>query len=90
MGLEIAFFDFIGCGNSDGDFITLGEEEKYQIQAVIGKLKHNFGIQKFILYGSSMGASSAVLYSSYFKCKNVIGLILDSPYAIMEPLPQKK
>ena len=33
-----------------------------------------------------MGASSAVLYCSYFKCKYTIGLILDSPYSNMEAM----
>ena len=34
----MACFDFLGCGNSDGDYITMGEEEKYQTHITDSKL----------------------------------------------------
>lgn len=34
-GLYVASFDFSGCGNSDGNCISFGSNEKYDVQAVI-------------------------------------------------------
>ena len=52
----------------------------------MSRIKEQFGIKKFILWGRSMGAASAVLYCSQFNCKYVIGLILDSPYCRLEEM----
>lgn len=34
-GQVLAIFDFGGCGNSEGAFVTLGYYEKYQVAAVM-------------------------------------------------------
>lgn len=63
-GLMLAIFDFAGCGNSEGDYVTLGYYEKYQIAAVMEAIHGRFGCEKFLLYGRSMGAASALFYSA--------------------------
>lgn len=35
MGLFFCSFDFAGCGNSEGDKISFGANEKYDIDTVI-------------------------------------------------------
>lgn len=63
FGLAFACFDFAGCGLSEGEFVTLGYYEKYQISAVLEHINKNYGYHKFILYGRSMGAASSLFYS---------------------------
>lgn len=56
----IAGFDFIGCGNSEGDYITLGIKESEQIRTIVNVLTGQFG--QIVLWGRSMGAVSVLMY----------------------------
>lgn len=56
----IAGFDFIGCGNSDGDYITLGVKESQQIRTIVQVLSQHY--RRVVLWGRSMGAVSVLLY----------------------------
>jgi len=60
------FFDFPGCGLSEGKYVTLGERECHEVHSIITALKRLFGFEEFFLWGKSMGAVSAILYSSLF------------------------
>jgi pimeloyl-ACP methyl ester carboxylesterase len=75
-GFAVYLFDFAGCGNSEGDYISLGLWEGFDINFLIARLSNTFNFQKFILWGRSMGAATAIL------CRNpsVIGIIVDSAY----------
>lgn len=72
----LASFDFMGCGLSSEDFISLGVFESEQIGAVVNSLEAR-GLQ-VILWGRSMGASSALKYGGTFIT------VADSPFASME------
>lgn len=39
MGVAFCCFDFTGCGISEGEGISFGAGEKYDIEAVIYKVK---------------------------------------------------
>ena len=58
------------------------------------KLKREFGFRKFILWGRSMGAITAIMYMSNSMPLEVEGLVLDSPLAnlgkLVVQLVQKK
>lgn len=56
----IAGFDFLGCGNSEGDYITLGIKESQQIRTIAKVLDDQF--RKVVLWGRSMGAVSVLMY----------------------------
>lgn len=60
-GFSYACFDFFGCGNSKGEFITLGFEEKDQIEKVMNELLKKYRMKQFILAGRSMGAAAILL-----------------------------
>ena len=75
---NICSFDFSGAGFSEGEYVTLGYYEKYDIQAVVEFLRKELGIKNIILYGRSMGAVSSLLYSEMDQ--NLKACILDSPF----------
>jgi alpha-beta hydrolase superfamily lysophospholipase len=62
MGLSFCSFDFSGCGNSEGSSISFGANEKFDIGAVVEKVKEMFGVTRVILWGRSMGSACAVKY----------------------------
>ena len=35
QGLNLCCFDFSGCGNSEGDWVTLGHKEKDDLKSII-------------------------------------------------------
>jgi len=76
---NICSFDFSGAGFSEGDYVTLGYFEKYDIQAVVEFLRKEFGIKSIILYGRSMGAVSSLRYSEMDP--NIKACVLDSPFS---------
>ena len=88
--MSFCTFDFSGCGNSDGDKISFGANEKHDIEALVNKLKESFYLNRFILWGRSMGSASAIKYSEMvydksrtllsYQNEEIIGLILDSSF----------
>ena len=74
---NICSFDFSGAGFSEGEYVTLGYYEKYDLQAVVEFLRKEFGIKNIILYGRSMGAVSSLRYSEMDP--NIKACVLDSP-----------
>lgn len=60
-------FDFRGCGLSEGKYLTLGYLEKYDVQAVIEYVeKYYGGERRWMIWGRSMGAVTAILYTAKF------------------------
>ena len=63
-GVYVFCFDFVGCGNSDGEYISLGYYEKQDVEFLISTLNKTFGINQFVLWGRSMGAVTSLLAKS--------------------------
>ena len=84
-GISVFCFDFAGCGHSQGEIVTLGYFEKDQIIDTVNFLKCSFNLEKFILWGRSMGAAS-ILLGARFCVPSVKGIILDSPYSSVDDL----
>ena len=81
-GASVFSFDFAGCGHSQGDFISLGWFEKDDLQTALTHLREGGFVGAIMLWGRSMGASSAVLQAS--RDPSLAGLVLDSPFASLE------
>ena len=64
--MDLALFDFPGCGNSKGDYITYGLTEKYDVDSVLRRLEVEVGYKEFYIWGRSMGAAVAILYADHF------------------------
>ena len=81
-GASVFAFDFAGCGQSEGDYISLGWYEKDDLAAALGHLRATGLVSAIMLWGRSMGASSAVMQAS--RDPSLAGLVLDSPFASLE------
>lgn len=78
MGMSIFAFDFSGSGLSGGKYVTLGYNEAEDVRVVVRHLRENEGITSVSLWGRSMGAVSAILYSA--TDPQIQALVLDSPF----------
>ena len=76
LDICVACFDFAGCGQSDGDYISLGYYESVDTVALINELVDKYKFKKFVLWGRSMGAATSILV----KHELVAGIIVDSAY----------
>ena len=55
-------FDFSGCGNSDGDNVTLGLNERDDLDCILAYLVKENKTSKVVLWGGGQGAVTALLY----------------------------
>eukprot|EP01104_Vermistella_antarctica_P020853 TRINITY_DN9111_c0_g1_i3.p1 TRINITY_DN9111_c0_g1~~TRINITY_DN9111_c0_g1_i3.p1 ORF type:complete len:913 (+),score=165.18 TRINITY_DN9111_c0_g1_i3:342-3080(+) len=84
---EATFFvmDFAGSGHSEGEYISLGYFEKADVECAVEYLQTQKGVGSISLWGRSMGASTALLYSAAHP-QNVKCLILDSAFTSLKKL----
>lgn len=75
-GIFVYCFDFAGCGCSEGKYVSLGYYEKEDTEFIIDQLHTQFHLGPFILWGRSMGATTALLVDHPL----VIGKISDSAF----------
>jgi uncharacterized protein len=77
-GYRIILFDFRYGGEAEGEMITLGTKEKYDLLGVINWAKREFD-EPVGLYGISMGASTSLLAAGL--SEDVVGVVADSPFS---------
>lgn len=88
---NVCGFDFSGCGDSGGEYVSLGVTEKEDLCAVMSHLLHR-GCKKFVLWGRSMGAATAAMFYGAYRdlAKHVVvAMILDSPFTSFQGLAQE-
>lgn len=78
--INLFCFDFSGSGKSEGDYVTMGLYESQDLEEVVNYCSNILKSSKIILWGRSMGAVTAILYSSRFPSK-IQCIILDSPFS---------
>ncbi len=78
-------FDFPGCGNSDGEYISLGHYEEEYALFMMEHIRKAKNVGSFALWGRSMGAVVA-LKLGMRKELGVKALILDSPFSSLREL----
>lgn len=88
LGYHLVIPDQRACGESDGDFITLGIKERFDCQAWANFAAKEFGEDlPLVLDGISMGATTVMMASALPLPKNMSGLIADcgftSPYEVV-------
>ncbi|KAA6389176.1 MAG: putative alpha/beta hydrolase family protein [Streblomastix strix] len=77
--IAIVGFDFTGCGNSSGQYVTMGKNELPDLEDVIENIKTKFGFQKIALYGRSMGGGVSVMYAGKHP-NDIVGIGCDAPF----------
>ena len=83
LKVSVLAFDFAGSGQSEGEWVSMGHFEKDDIRAVVRHLEQA-GTPHIGIWGRSMGAVSALLYTSHY-C-NVDFVVADSPFASLRTL----
>ncbi len=82
MGQNVLLIDERATGKSQGHSITFGIKERYDCLKWIEYIKNRFGQDTpILLYGVSMGATTALMTSEFDISKNVKGIIADSPFS---------
>lgn len=87
MGITLFGFDFAGCGRSEGDFITLGYNEKEDAAKVIEFLRGSGRVSTIALWGRSMGAATALLHGH--RDPSIAAMVLDSPFSSLEQVARE-
>lgn len=89
----VLLFDSLGCGNAEGEFVTLGLREQDDLHFLIEEAHRKLKFKKLLLYGRSMGAATIIHYMSKYHEPlganrlpinrypyQIIGIVLDSPF----------
>eukprot|EP01098_Paradermamoeba_levis_P001572 TRINITY_DN1183_c0_g1_i5.p1 TRINITY_DN1183_c0_g1~~TRINITY_DN1183_c0_g1_i5.p1 ORF type:complete len:372 (-),score=96.68 TRINITY_DN1183_c0_g1_i5:140-1255(-) len=82
--ISVLCFDFSGCGNSGGEFISLGYFEKDDLAVVVEHLRASGSVSRIGLWGRSMGAATSLMYGAMDP--SIAGMVLDSPFASLPQL----
>ena len=83
LGVSVFSFDFVGSGQSDGDYVSLGYFEQEDLSCVVKHLRSlddNIRISKIAVWGRSMGASTAIMYGGSKEDPDLSCMILDSSF----------
>ena len=83
-GITVFAFDFSGCGKSEGEYISLGWHEQDDVACIVDFLRRSNKVSTIGLWGRSMGAATALMYST--KDLSIAGLVLDSPFSSLKCL----
>ena len=62
-GINLFTFDFAGCGKSEGDYISLGYNEKADLKIIVDFVTKLPGVGNIGIWGRSMGAATGLIYS---------------------------
>ena len=77
--ITVFSFDFCGCGQSEGEYISLGYYEKLDVHCIIEYLLKSKKVNKIGLWGRSMGAVTAIMYANEHPSL-INAMILDSGF----------
>jgi pimeloyl-ACP methyl ester carboxylesterase len=83
-GFTVLTYDASGCGQSSGDYISLGFYERQDIMTVVDFLRASGRVSTIGLWGRSMGAVTAIMYSA--KDPTINAIVCDSPFSSLRGL----
>lgn len=82
--ISLCTFDFSGCGNSEGEYITLGYYEWKNVEEVVMHIKAKEKVTKIGIWGRSMGAVTALRYVAQHP--EIAVAIYDNPFKSLKSL----
>ena len=90
MGFNALVVDQRAHGESDGNTISFGIQERHDVQSWIAYINKRFGKgRKIILSGLSMGAATVLMASALELSENVVCIVADSPYSSPREIIEK-
>jgi acetyl esterase/lipase len=82
--ISLMCFDFPGCGLSDGEYISLGWNERDDLLVLVDYMRAHRNVNTIGLWGRSMGAVTCLLHGD--RDPSIGGLVLDSPFSNLKKL----
>jgi len=79
---DVFCFDFSGCGQSEGEYISLGFWEKFDIETVIDYIRSLDKYTRIGLWGRSMGAATAIFFINMHPSA-ITSVVLDSSFSTL-------
>jgi hypothetical protein len=58
--MSLLLYDSRACGESDGEMISFGKNEKIDLMYLLLKVQVDFGFKQFLLWGRSIGCNSII------------------------------
>lgn len=83
-GATLLAFDFAGSGLSEGEWVTLGWNEREDVAAAVAYLRSLGTVSSIALWGRSMGAATALMHAH--RDPSIAGMVLDSAFADLRQL----
>jgi pimeloyl-ACP methyl ester carboxylesterase len=77
--ITVCSVDFSGCGESGGDYVSLGYHESRDLRVVLDHIRGFPSVTCVALWGWSMGAVAAILRAS--EDDTIAACVLDSPFS---------
>lgn len=62
-GFDVCSFDFAGSGNSEGEYVSLGCNEKDDVLILVRYIQKKYSVNRFCFWGRSMGAVTAIKFN---------------------------
>jgi len=84
LGISLFTFDFAGCGESDGEYISLGFFERDDLAVCVDYLRNTGMVSAIGLWGRSMGSVTALMHAD--RDHSIGGIVLDSPFCSLRQL----
>lgn len=84
LGVAVFAFDFAGSGKSDGEYVSLGYNEREDLSCVVAHLRATNVVSTIALWGRSMGAATALMFGD--RDPSIACMILDSAFADLTQL----
>lgn len=88
LGFDLLTFDFSGCGNSGGQWVTLGWKEVDDLAAVLNCLAQKGRTSKVALWGRSMGGATALRYNNANSPIPIACMVVDSSFCIFKEIAE--
>ena len=77
--INLFVIDFPGCGQSEGEYISLGYHESHDVKIIVDFINKLPGVGNIGLWGRSMGAATTMIYAH--KDNRIKAIVMDSPFA---------
>ena len=85
--INLFVVDLAGCGQSEGEYISLGYHESHDIENIINFIEKLPGVGRIGMWGRSMGAATTMIYAH--RDPRVKAICLDSPFADFNKLAKE-
>jgi len=88
-GFSILLIDQRAHGESEGKAITFGVLERFDVLDWATVMTEQYGFEKIILYGVSMGAATVIMAGELALPSSVIGIFADCPFSAPDEIISK-